>query len=184
MDLIDAPVLAVFVKSFLMLLFITAALSKLRNLDEFHGVVRNFRLMPDALARTVAYLLPPVEMATAIAIAVPATSQVATALAGALLLVFGAAMAINVLRGRSQIDCGCFRNGLKQPLSWGVVARNAALATAAFAAAAVPFAVPGGAGLVLGVVAGGLAMLIYVSATMLGGVSAALRDNPHLASKG
>lgn len=113
MDLIDAPVLAAFVKSFLMLLFVTAALSKLRNLDEFHGVVRNFRLMPDALARPVAYLLPPAELATAIAIAVPATSQVATALAGALLVVFGAAMAINVLRGRSQIDCGCFRNGLK-----------------------------------------------------------------------
>lgn len=64
------------------------------------------------------------------------------------------------------------------------MARNAALATAAFAAAAAPVGVPDGAGLVLGLVAGGLAMLIYVSATMLGGASAALRDNLHLASKG
>jgi len=42
--------------------------------------------------------------------------------------VFAAAMAINLQRGRSQIDCGCGHAFLKQTLSWALVARNAGLA--------------------------------------------------------
>ncbi|MEF9603853.1 methylamine utilization protein MauE, partial [Paracoccus sp. PXZ] len=56
--------------------------------------------------------------------------------AAGLLLVFAAALAINVLRGRTQIDCGCFRNGLKQPVSWLLVLRNLVLTGLALAVAA------------------------------------------------
>ncbi len=184
MSILAQPIVAICIKTFLVLLFSTAAVSKLRSPDEFFGMVRNFRLMPEGLARPVAYALPVVELATAAGIAIPASSAASTAVAGMLLAAFGVAMAINVLRGRSQIDCGCFRNGLKQPLSWAVVGRNAVLAVAAFAAAATPTAWPGSAGFAVGLAAGGLAMLLYLTATMLGGVSAARRANPYLASKG
>jgi hypothetical protein len=46
----------------------------------------------------------------------------------ALLLVFAAAMAINIRRGRTQIDCGCGLSALRQGLGWPLVARNLALA--------------------------------------------------------
>jgi len=46
----------------------------------------------------------------------------------ALLSVFAAAMAINLKRGRSEIDCGCGHSLLKQNLSWVLVSRNAGLA--------------------------------------------------------
>jgi len=36
---------------------------------------------------------------------------------------------LNLLRGRSYIDCGC--GGAAHPLSWGLVARNGVLAVAA-----------------------------------------------------
>jgi len=46
----------------------------------------------------------------------------------ALLAVFAAAMATNLRRGRSAIDCGCGQSFLAQTLSWTLVARNAVLA--------------------------------------------------------
>ena len=49
----------------------------------------------------------------------------------ALMLVYAMAMAINLLRGRAWIDCGC---GGGESLSWLLVARNGIFA----AAAAVP----------------------------------------------
>ena len=66
----------------------------------------------------------------------------------------------------------------------GIVHWRRYLVAFALMAAAAPLAMPGPAGLALGLIAGVLAMLVYLSATMLGGVAAALRDNPHLASKG
>src|SRR5258708_19110455 len=46
------------------------------------------------------------------------------ALATALLAGFAVAMAINLVRGRKEIDCGCFHSTLRQPLSVAFVARN------------------------------------------------------------
>jgi hypothetical protein len=44
---------------------------------------------------------------------------------------YGGALAVNLLRGRRQIDCGCGLSGAaggEQPLSWWLVARNVVLA--------------------------------------------------------
>jgi hypothetical protein len=37
-------------------------------------------------------------------------------------------MAVNLARGRSDIDCGCFIGLLRQRISWALVARNLVLA--------------------------------------------------------
>ena len=55
----------------------------------------------------------------------------------ALLLLFAAAMAINIVRGRRHIDCGCFQSALKQTLNWILVARNCGLAALLALAASV-----------------------------------------------
>jgi hypothetical protein len=44
-------------------------------------------------------------------------------------------MAINLVRGRVAIDCGCGRAGLRQPIGWSRVVRNVALAALLLAAA-------------------------------------------------
>ena len=48
-----------------------------------------------------------------------------------LLLLFAAAMAVNLRRGRADIDCGCALGLLKERISWPLVARNLVLAAAA-----------------------------------------------------
>lgn len=115
------------------LIFFTAAFSKMRSWRTFQGVVANYRLLPDSWSHAVAWLLPPGESLLAVALLFGAPgSEVA---AGALLSVFGAAMAINLLRGRTYIDCGCFDSTLKQPLRWWLVVRNAVLVLLLVAAA-------------------------------------------------
>jgi hypothetical protein len=53
-------------------------------------------------------------------------------------MLFAAAMAINIWRGRRHIDCGCFQSALKQTLSWTLLARNAGLTLLLVLPAAVP----------------------------------------------
>ncbi len=108
------------------LVFVQAAVSKLRYRDLLPGVLANYRLLPESLIAPTALALPFVELITGLAL-LAGLQSFAVVPAAALLCVFAAAMAINILRGRSQIDCGCGRSQLRQPLSWLLVARNVAL---------------------------------------------------------
>jgi hypothetical protein len=113
--------------------FGTAAVSKLRALDAFVGVVHNYRLLPEALERPIAYALPGVELAIAMGVLVQTTRTTAALAAAILLTLFAGAMAINLMRGRRDIDCGCFATVLRQHLSWPLVLRNLLLAGLALA---------------------------------------------------
>ena len=124
------PALALTVSLVLAAIFGAAAVTKLRALDAFGGVVENYRLLPRGLVRPVALALPPVELAAALGLLVPATRPVAAAVVISLLLVFAAAMAVNLARGRRDIDCGCFVGLLRQRIGWALVARNLLLAAA------------------------------------------------------
>ncbi|CAB5692019.1 Methylamine utilisation protein MauE [Delftia tsuruhatensis] len=120
--------------------FALAAAGKLAAWHELPGVVGNFRVLPQRLVRPVALLLPVAETAIAAGLQVPAARGAAAWGAAALLLVFAAALAINLRRGRREIDCGCFRSDLRQPVSAALVLRNLLLALAALALAAWPSA--------------------------------------------
>ena len=110
------------------LVFVLAAVQKTQHWRIFFGVVANYRLLPGGLVAPVAVLLPPAEMLIGILL-LSAQMRPFGALAAILLLgVFAAAMAINLRRGRAQIDCGCGHTILKQTLSWTLVTRNAGLA--------------------------------------------------------
>ena len=132
--------IALAIRVLLALVFLTAALGKIRHRTAFQGVVANYRLMPEIVVPAFALLLPFVEAAVAGALlfAPPSWPEVTAAI---LLMLFAAAMAINIWRGRRHIDCGCFQSALKQTLSWTLVARNAGLTLLL----AVPAAVPEGA---------------------------------------
>ena len=141
------------------LVFVQAGLAKLRHREFLTGVVANYRLVPAAIIGPVAMVLPPVELALGIVL-ILSGHWLAAAGAAALLLVFAAAMAINIWRGRSQIDCGCGRSQLRQPLSWLLVGRNIALS-----AVLLPRLLPSPASTLVDVTiafAGGLAIFVIV----------------------
>jgi len=157
-----------------------AALAKLRALDEFVGVVHNYRILPEPLVRPLAYVLPPLEAAIALGLLIEPTRDLAAGGAAGLLAVFALAMAVNILRGRPEIDCGCFASSLKQRIGWALVGRN--LALIGLAALVMPDALPARALTwldALTVVAASLAaVLLYLAFTQLRSMALPGRPRP------
>ncbi len=181
--------IALAIRVLVALVFLTGALGKIRHRLAFQGVVANYRLLPDIAVPAFARLLPLVETAVAAAllIAPPIGPEVSAA---SLLIVFAAAMAINIRRGRSHIDCGCFQSALKQTLSITLVVRNMGLALLLALPAAlpgtVPAAVPGGSlpesGAVEAVVMGSALFLLLQTMNTLWSVVPAWRTRSALAT--
>lgn len=138
------------------LLFLMAALAKLRDRSGFQAVLAGYRLVPQGALGVVATLLPLAELAVAAALL--AGMRPALAGAAALLLLFAGAVAINLRRGRTRIDCGCGGADGRRPISAGLVGQDLILAALALAALAVP-TTPGGA-LWLGSAAVGLLFFV------------------------
>lgn len=124
------PVIATIIRFALGWLFLAASAHKLRDMVDFRSVLATYRILPERLVAVAAWLIVVAE----VAIGLGMLWQFAPAyIAGAaLLLLYAAVMAINLLRGRRFIDCGC--GGATQPLSVGLVLRNVALAIAAITA--------------------------------------------------
>lgn len=186
MSLTSLPMLDLFLQFLLALVFAGAAISKIQNTDEFHGVVRNFRLVPEPLDGIVAFVLPWMELAIAASLLTGIATHLSAAAAGVLLLVFAGAIAINIFRGRTEIDCGCFRQGMRQRLSWALVARNMVLCAGAFWLAAQPaWLVPLGAlDIIVAALAALAVLLIYLCANELAGLRQLSLANHHAAKEG
>jgi hypothetical protein len=120
------------------LVFVSAGANKMLHWQEFRGVVADYRLLPARGAAVAAAIIPPFELSVGLA-SIFHWGMPATALAvAAMLSLFAAAMAINLRRGRTAIECGCFRTALRQELEWRLVVRNIVCALIVLAASAIP----------------------------------------------
>jgi len=120
------PVVTRAVGATLSIVLLFGALQKLRDPVVFAAAVENYRLLPDAFVPLAARSLPVLELAAGVLLLFPETCLLGGGLALMLLAVVTSAVAINLLRGNANIDCGC--GGLSsQPLSWALVVRNALL---------------------------------------------------------
>jgi uncharacterized membrane protein YphA (DoxX/SURF4 family) len=108
-------------------LFAHAAWHKARALQDFAATLTRYRVLPAPLVPVVAPLLVAIE----IAIAAGALAGVPAAFvaAGALLALYGCAIAVSLVRDGGLHDCGC--GGPPQPISWWLVGRNLVLAIVA-----------------------------------------------------
>lgn len=104
-----------------------AALAKARDRAAFREALAGYRLLPAALVAPVGLALPLAELAAATLLLAPGARAAGSAAAAALLALYSGAIAWNLARGRSEIDCGCFGPAARVPLGAGLLARNAAL---------------------------------------------------------
>ncbi|MFN8544114.1 MAG: MauE/DoxX family redox-associated membrane protein [Candidatus Binatia bacterium] len=126
------PVVAAVFRSGLALLFASAARHKLGDAAGFRAALRAYRLLPAPVAPAAAWLLLGAEATAAVALLIPGAPG--PLLAGGLLAVYTGAIAINLARGRRDIDCGCAGPAARQPLTPWLLARTAVLLAAATAA--------------------------------------------------
>jgi hypothetical protein len=111
----------------LAMIFGASGIMKLRDVEMFEGSLANYRLASRWMEKPLAYLLPAIEFAAAAGLLLAPTRVMAAAMLLALLAIFTGAIAINLARGRSNIDCGCFGPALRQQLSAWLLVRNAIL---------------------------------------------------------
>src|SRR5205807_2686775 len=98
------------------LLFIGAALQKLRSPERFAELFRAYRVVPDGVAR-LSWLVPVLELTTGAGLLAGGSRAGACAVGAALLLSYAAAMAINLQRGRRDLACGCGAPGERRSRS-------------------------------------------------------------------
>jgi uncharacterized membrane protein YphA (DoxX/SURF4 family) len=122
--------LALTARILLAALLLGAGMSKIVKVRDFEEVVRGYELLPQLLVPAFARVLPVAELLAGISLLIDPLAQYG-ALAGlGLFATFGAAVAINLVRGRRSIACGCFgKHG--QQLSWVIVTRNGILGAVA-----------------------------------------------------
>lgn len=128
------PLLTLIIRLGLSILFATAAVSKLRNRRDFYAAMLAYQLLPPRWAMSLADILPWAEAAIATGLILDVNGALPAA--ASLLLIYALAMAVNLARGRRDLDCGC--GGAPQPLNVWLVGRNLLLAEAALAGSLSP----------------------------------------------
>jgi hypothetical protein len=122
------PWAVAFLRSAIALLLLAAGVSKLLNRQALTRLVLNYQLLPPPLARGVARILPELEVALAILLVSRPDALLPGVAAAALFGLFATAIAVNLVRGRSHIACGCFGASDDSPLSGALFLRAVALA--------------------------------------------------------
>ncbi|WP_322023745.1 MauE/DoxX family redox-associated membrane protein [Burkholderia sp. BCC1977] len=101
------PVLATSAQAGAAVVVLLGAFAKMRRPAAFRQALAGYRLLPDALAAPTAFAIPLAEVVCAAALLFRDTRLTGALGLIALLLVFAAGITINILRGHTDIDCGC-----------------------------------------------------------------------------
>lgn len=125
------PVMALIARAALVVLFAAAAWHKWRNLAGFEAALANYQVLPGAIVPAAARGVVVLEIALVMALILARFDPYGGGAAALLLGLYSAAIALNLRRGRRDIDCGCLGPGRRQPLSGWLLARNGLLVLAA-----------------------------------------------------
>lgn len=144
---------------------LVAGMSKLRDLEAHARVVMGYKILPAPLAARVGRALPFIEIALGGAMIARVGLPYTAWAVAALFVGYASGLAVNLARGRTELDCGCFAfGGHDAPsISWWHVARALAFS----AAAVLGLAVPGPtsfAEVATGLAIGGLAVVLAFGA--------------------
>jgi len=122
------PVITHMVAAALAMLLLVGAWQKLRDQVAFRTALEAYDILPASrLSGAFAWLLPAAEVVAGIALVIDSTRALGVVLGAVLLTVVTAAVAVNLLRGRTDLGCGCGGIEDEQSLSWALVARNGVL---------------------------------------------------------
>jgi len=122
------PVFQLALRTFLILLWLMAIAHKMRDMPRFAATVSDYRLVPALLAGPAAVCVTMLECCVLLALLLVPQHPAGPLGSAVLLLAYGAAISVNLARGRRDIDCGCFGPLARQQLDGWLVWRNLLLA--------------------------------------------------------
>jgi hypothetical protein len=121
---LTTPIVAISIQLFAIILFVEAALHKAQDYKDFVSVLSGYKLIPISMIWVVAGIVILVESFSVLGLLL--TIPYLKYLAASLLIIYAIAIEVNVLRGRTEIDCGC--GGRSLPISQALVSRNLVIA--------------------------------------------------------
>jgi uncharacterized membrane protein YphA (DoxX/SURF4 family) len=127
------PVIAMILRAGVGLLFLAGCWHKLWAFPAFETTLLNYGLLPPGAVRPAAGTIVAAEACAGLGVFVPAAATGCARLALLLLAAYTVAIAVNLARGRRDIDCGCMGPALRQSLNEWLLLRNAVLMGAAAA---------------------------------------------------
>jgi hypothetical protein len=125
------PILSLTLRLCLGLLFATAASHKIRDPLAFRETLGRYEVLPDALVGPAGVVLMGGELVIAFTVLFFGAACIAAAL---VLAAYTAAIALNLARGRTDLNCGCMGPAASAPISGWLIARNLVLVGGAAAA--------------------------------------------------
>lgn len=116
-----------------------AGLVKLRGgYERFRGVLEGYAVLPGWAVSLVGHLVPWMELLIGASLLLGVLWPYAAIAASGLLTAFTVALAINVIRGRSDLACGCFGGIRSRPLTWRTVVGRGVMASGSLLVAYAP----------------------------------------------
>jgi uncharacterized membrane protein YphA (DoxX/SURF4 family) len=105
-------------------LFLVSGWHKLGDLNDFTRSISDYKLAPPSWSPALARGLAVTEFALGLGLLIALTRTPALLLSVALLTIYTLAIAINIFRGRRDLNCGCSGPGREQPIGGWLLGRN------------------------------------------------------------
>ena len=122
------PAIGLLVVAVVALLFGSAAIHKLRDLQRFDEIFAAYAVASVVARWHLSWVVPVLELATALGLLADTTRPYAAALGALLLLSYALAIGINLRRGRRDLACGCGGPNERRPIAPWMVGRNLVIA--------------------------------------------------------
>jgi hypothetical protein len=134
------PAIACLILACALLLFMVAAIHKVRDLRRFGAIFAAFSVLPLAAGRRVSIAVPVLEIFVAGGLLFEGSRTLSLCVGIALLLAYASVIALNLQRGRRDLACGCGGPDDRRLIAPWMVWRNIACAIL-MAAALLPWSV-------------------------------------------
>src|SRR5215472_6086477 len=127
-DMSIDPAVGLLLVGVVALLFGSAALHKLRDLRRFEEIFAAYGVASAISRWRLSWIVPVLELASALGLLADVTRPYAAALGALLLLSYAIAIGINLRRGRRDLACGCGGPDERRPIAPWMLWRNVVIA--------------------------------------------------------
>lgn len=110
------------------LVLMSSGFTKTDNWDHHINTIRGYRLLPESLLKPAGFALAVSEVLLGSAMVLGVGLRAAGLATSVIMVLYGLAISVNLLRGNRNIECGCGGVLGAHKISWWLSARNLALA--------------------------------------------------------
>jgi uncharacterized membrane protein YphA (DoxX/SURF4 family) len=120
-----------FLRLLLSIIFFMSSISKIQQPQQFIETISLYDLLPKTWSKSIAFTIIYLELVLALLFLIGWQSRFVAEVCLFLLIVFSCAVGINVIRGRTQIGCGCLGPNHSAKINLKLIGRNLILMIAA-----------------------------------------------------